>query len=690
MQYFGAVLSDHMGLGKTLQLITSLDIAMRSCDDGGGADRSRPPGAAPAGGGDETAPPPAATAAAGGTGMGAAAASGSGSGHSEEGADSEDEAEEALRRKVEREVAEYLRGEGGRPRAAGSASVTLRPARLVAVPHPVPRVATVLVLAPTTVCRNWVDEFRRWLPDGERPELTLLIPVRCARTKASPPHPLNRATPPSQGTPLPARLRALQAWQRRGGVLVLGYEMFRALVRPDLGFDDGEGKQASGASSKPAPVPNPGAPQPVGGGVDAGMSHDAPRPKKRGTVTSLRRDNGSLKRRARASADGGGDSSDSSGSDSEEPARVAPSKRAEGEAPNRAVRTARRALCRPGPDVVVLDEGHRMRSHESQLYRAVRRVRTRRRIVLSACPLQNHLMEYFHMVDCVRPGYLGSRQAFRGYFERVIRQGLLRNSEQGDIAAARQRAFVLSQQLRPVVLRRYARGGPSCHRGATCDDPSPPPPRPLRPSGPEHLTPQLPRKREWVVHCRLSDLQAQLYKAFLRDRQQRIARAEARREERRVRGEAVAPRDPGSDRNPDVLAAYQVSPLSPAQGATGGECPPRHPPCANPPLPLSGARCRWRWSTTRTSYMPRSIRSWDHGWLMTLSRRSRSRIWVTRKAPGPSQHRGDRLTPLWRTATRTLRPRVAHLPRLHINGNSLSPAAAEKAGEQVQKLMLWW
>eukprot|EP00906_Rhabdomonas_costata_P005630 RCo008406 len=142
-------------------------------------------------------------------------------------------------------------------------------------------------------------------------------------------------------------------------------------------------------------------------------------------------------------------------------AKGAPEEAPEGEAPppppepaeGRSEDILDSALRSPGPDLLICDEGHRIKSQKTAFVRALKSVQTTRRVILTGTPLQNHLSEYWTMIDFVRGG-MWSRNEFRDLFETPIRAGQHSHSSAEEIQLMKKRAYALSSELSTFVHRR--------------------------------------------------------------------------------------------------------------------------------------------------------------------------------------------------------------------------------------------
>ncbi|XP_015788166.1 helicase ARIP4 isoform X2 [Tetranychus urticae] len=256
----------------------------------------------------------------------------------------------------------------------------------------------VLCIVPINTLQNWMSEFDMWLPSQKvaafRPNSSEM------KFRQFDVFMLNDCKT------LSSRAKEILAWRKSGGVLLIGYEMYRLLTT--------DGKTAKGKKVK--------------------------------------------------------------------------TKETEGlpkETYDHLMSELKAALVDPGPDLVVCDEGHRLK--DAATSQALKNIRTRRRIVLTHHPLQNNLIEYWCMVDFVRPNFLGTKQEFCNMFERPISNGQCADSTPEDKRVMKQRAHVLHKLLRGFVQRRSH----------------------------SILTKSLPRKHEHVILVRMTPIQKKLMLAFL-------------------------------------------------------------------------------------------------------------------------------------------------------------------------------
>lgn len=266
---------------------------------------------------------------------------------------------------------------------------------------------TVLAIVPVNTLQNWLAEFNLWLPAAESlPPDTDPAQVLPRIFKV---HILN-----DEHKTTVARAKVVEEWTRDGGVLLMGYEMYR-LLSLKKSFVTGRKRK----SKKPA------------GPVIIDLDEE--------------------------------------------------------DRQQELMKGIERALSRPGPDVVICDEGHRIKNCHASTSQALKNIRSRRRVVLTGYPLQNNLIEYWCMVDFVRPDFLGTRQEFSNMFERPILNGQCIDSTPQDVRLMRYRSHVLHSLLEGFVQRR----------------------------GHDVLQTQLPMKEEHVILVRLSRLQRALYTEFM-------------------------------------------------------------------------------------------------------------------------------------------------------------------------------
>jgi SNF2 family DNA or RNA helicase len=244
------------------------------------------------------------------------------------------------------------------------------------VAAPVPKkqlIRTVLIVAPVNTLDNWLNEYERWTPAELYSDLNVTSIMSVVGEKAA----------------WGPRLQALRRWHEQGGVMVMGYDMYRRLTNPEASKvskkkaatgvstatgatrEDNSGNSSSASAVKSA------------GGAPAGLGN-------------------------RSNAGGRGAGAGSPGVSNISLANI---------------QEARRYLQDPGPDLVVADEAHTIKEPAAIISKVMNQIRTKRRIALTGSPLQNNLVEYWCMVNWVKYRFLGDYKEFYKYYVEPIRAG---------------------------------------------------------------------------------------------------------------------------------------------------------------------------------------------------------------------------------------------------------------------------
>jgi SNF2 family DNA or RNA helicase len=107
-------------------------------------------------------------------------------------------------------------------------------------------------------------------------------------------------------------------------------------------------------------------------------------------------------------------------------------------------------------DLLVCDEGHKLKNKNIKIYTALKGIKTPRKIILSGTPLQNNLDEFFCVVDFINPGLLvgGDAHAFTNLFTNPIAKSREPNASKNDVKVGREREKALNDLTNLFILRR--------------------------------------------------------------------------------------------------------------------------------------------------------------------------------------------------------------------------------------------
>lgn len=135
---------------------------------------------------------------------------------------------------------------------------------------------------------------------------------------------------------------------------------------------------------------------------------------------------------------------------------------------------------------IIIDEGHRLKNFNSQLFQELKKFSSATRMLISGTPLQNNLRELWSLLNFLLPQIFVDWQAFESWFD---------FSDLQDIEGTEE--FIADQKKQELVKKIHLILQPLLLRRIKAD-----------------VENMLPRKREYVLYAPLTDQQAELYRVL--------------------------------------------------------------------------------------------------------------------------------------------------------------------------------
>jgi DNA excision repair protein ERCC-6 len=140
-------------------------------------------------------------------------------------------------------------------------------------------------------------------------------------------------------------------------------------------------------------------------------------------------------------------------------------------------------------DLVLFDEGHRIKNRETLLSKRCKEIRSEVKGVISGTPVQNNLLELWNLVDAVSPGYLGDPHRFREEVELPIKRSKIKRVGREERVRGERIEEDLKERIGEVLLVRRK----------------------------SQVELDIPKKKEILLYSPLSRRQRRLYEETLRE-----------------------------------------------------------------------------------------------------------------------------------------------------------------------------